>query len=126
MYDIYSCNYRDSARFILGKSASNPLYVIGLNPSTANREKADTTVAKVAEVARRNGYEGFVMANLYPLRATDPHDLPVEHNARLSRSNLVEIVDSFGDQPPVMWAAWGVNISIRPKQNKNPRNQVVQ
>ncbi len=114
MYDLYSCNRGDTARFILGKSGRTQLYVIGLNPSTASREKADTTVAKVEQVAQRNAYEGFVMANLYPLRATDPQDLPAEHNARLSRRNILEIVDSFGDEPPVMWAAWGVNISSRP------------
>ena len=114
MYDLYTCNHGDTARFILGKSGCAKLHVIGLNPSTANREKADTTAAKVERVAQRNAYEGFVMANLYPLRATDPQDLPAEHNARLSRRNIVEIVDSFGDEPPVMWAAWGVNISSRP------------
>lgn len=114
MYDLYFCDRADTARFILGKSARTQLYVIGLNPSTANREKADTTVAKVERVVQRNAYEGFVMANLYPLRATDPKDLPAEHNARLSRRNILEIVDSFGDEPPVMWAAWGVNISSRP------------
>ncbi|MBL4780607.1 MAG: DUF1643 domain-containing protein [Porticoccaceae bacterium] len=114
MYDLYSCNRGDTARFILGKAGASKLYVIGLNPSTANREKADTTVAKVETVARLNGYQGFVMANLYPLRATDPHDLPHAHNGRLLRHNILEIVDSFGEEPPVMWAAWGVNIGSRP------------
>ncbi|MBQ0719597.1 MAG: DUF1643 domain-containing protein [Gammaproteobacteria bacterium] len=113
-YDLYSCNRGDKSRFILGKSGARTLHVIGLNPSTANREKADTTVAKVEKVARNNGYDGFVMANLYPLRATQPEDLPTEHNSRLSRRNISEIIDSFGDTCPVVWAAWGVHISSRP------------
>ncbi|OUS13982.1 hypothetical protein A9Q89_00465 [Gammaproteobacteria bacterium 53_120_T64] len=114
MYDLYSCNRGDTARFILGQSGDRKLYVVGLNPSTANRHKADTTVAKVEAVARLNGYQGFVMVNLYPLRATDPQQLPEKHSARLQRRNMAEIADSFGDEPPVIWAAWGVNIGARP------------
>ncbi|PCJ34667.1 MAG: hypothetical protein COA75_12855 [Cellvibrionales bacterium] len=114
MYDLYACNRGDTARFILGKPGARQLHVIGLNPSTANREKTDTTVAKVEQVALRHGHDGFVMANLYPLRVTNPQDLPIEHNARLSRRNILKIVDSFGVEPPLVWAAWGVNISSRP------------
>ncbi len=114
MYDLCVCNRGDTARFILGKSGNNKLYVIGLNPSTANRKKADTTVAKVEKVAQHTGYDGFVMANLYPLRTTDPLELPVKHDVRLLRRNISVIVDSFGEQAPVIWAAWGVNISARP------------
>tara|TARA_R110000787_G_scaffold42161_3_gene103679 strand:+ start:2785 stop:3021 length:237 start_codon:yes stop_codon:yes gene_type:complete len=76
MYDLYQCNSDDSARFILGKNGARKLFVVGLNPSTANKEKSDTTVAKVETVARNNGFDGFVMANLYPLRSTDPNELP--------------------------------------------------
>ena len=62
--------------------------MIGLNPSTATRDKSDTTVAKVEAVARRNGHDGFVMLNLYPLRATKPSTLPQRANATQLRRNL--------------------------------------
>ena len=76
MYDLYQCNKDDTSRYILGKDGDKKLFVIGLNPSTANKEKSDTTVAKVEKVAIDNGFDGFVMANLYPYRSTDPDGLP--------------------------------------------------
>lgn len=115
MYDLYQCNRDDSVRYILGRDGDRKLYVIGLNPSTANREKSDTTVAKVEKVAAANGYDGFVMANLYPLRSTEPDNLPGEHNSQLLRWNIRKIIDlASKEENPVFWAAWGVNIQIRP------------
>jgi hypothetical protein len=66
MYDIYSNAHDDAWRFTLGRSGKNPLLAVGLNSSTASREKSDITVAKVERIAERAGYDGFVMLNLYP------------------------------------------------------------
>ena len=71
MYDIYSNDRNDTLRFTLGKSGSRKLLTVGLNPSTATQETSDTTVAKVEGVAKRTGFDGFVMLNLYPIRSTD-------------------------------------------------------
>jgi len=48
MYDIYRSTADDACRFALGRSGRRRLVVVGLNPSTATREKSDPTVAKVA------------------------------------------------------------------------------
>lgn len=90
------------------------LYVIGLNPSTATQEKSDTTVAKVEEVARLNGYTGFAMLNLYPVRSTDYNKLPVVVDTTAMDQNVAEIVALFGSAPkPTIWAAWGQSVLAR-------------
>lgn len=115
MFDIYKANPSDTCRYLLGKAGKRPLYVVGLNPSTANREKVDITTTKVARVAAQNGFDGFVMTNLYPLRRTNPVDLPLRANRRLWRENLEAIIATAGRQPaPQFWAAWGVDIVSRP------------
>jgi len=114
MYDIYANAQDDSWRFTLGKSGLRKLLTIGLNPSTATQEKSDTTVAKVAGVAQRNGFDGFVMLNLYPLRSTDCQALPFDVDAEAFAENLscIEAVVA-ADLTPVVWAAWGDNIQAR-------------
>lgn len=114
MYDLYKCNENDSARFILGKQGTKKLFIVGLNPSTANRENSDNTVAKVEKVALIHNFDGFVMANLYPHRSTDPHDLPTTVDARLLKKNIEEIAGLAAMETcPVFWAAWGGDIMLR-------------
>ncbi len=115
VYDLYKANKNDSARFILGKNGDRKLFVVGLNPSTANKEKSDTTVSKVEKVAQHHGYDGFVMTNLYPLRSTNPEGLPEQPQHSLLDSNTESIIRmACLDKKPVFWAAWGVNIVLRP------------
>lgn len=115
MYDLYQANRDDTARYILGKEGPKKIFVIGLNPSTAHREKSDTTVAKVERVICDNGYSGFVMANLYPLRSTEPTNLPEVFDKSLFDRNIRKIIEmARAESDPVFWAAWGGNIRIRP------------
>jgi len=114
VYDLYKCNDEDTSRYILGKEGSKKLFVIGLNPSTANKEKSDTTVAKVEKVASNNSFDGFVMANLYPHRSTDPNGLPVAKDEEEFKRNLDHIVMLARlESNPTFWAAWGGDIDLR-------------
>ena len=115
MYDLYRCDEYDTSRFILGKNGTRIIFSIGLNPSTADKENSDVTVAKVEKVALRNGYNGFVMANLYPLRRTNPHELPKEYDKYLFYKNLRLIKKlACAESEPIFWAAWGGDITLRP------------
>jgi len=114
MYDIYSNSKNDHWRFKLGRSGSRNLITIGLNPSTATKEKSDTTIAKVERAARQAGFDGFVMLNLYPVRSTDFNALPNEANAEALAENLAQIEAAVAAEiTPVIWAAWGENILAR-------------
>ncbi|NLZ18628.1 MAG: DUF1643 domain-containing protein [Desulfobulbaceae bacterium] len=114
MYDIYSNNKDDSWRYTLGKSGSRTLLTIGLNPSTATKEKSDTTVAKVEGAASRNGFDGFVMLNLYPVRSTNYNALPVAIDVAAYNENLDQIESLIASgKNSVIWAAWGDSIFAR-------------
>lgn len=111
MYDIYSNDRNDAWRFTLGRSGKNPLLTIGLNPSTATIEKSDPTVARVEKVAAKNGYDGFIMLNLYPVRATDYRSLPANADKAAFTKNLDAIEEVVAQQTaPIIWAAWGASI----------------
>jgi len=111
MYDIYSNAQNDTWRYSLGKSGRRKLITIGLNPSTATQEKSDTTVAKVEMVAKQNGFDGFIMLNLYPVRATDFKQLPKLRESVAFEENIKQIESIVLAEPkPVIWAAWGESI----------------
>ena len=67
-------------RFALVQEGQRTLFVIGLNPSTADSLTPDPTMKAVLRIAEYNHFDGFIMINLYPLRATEPSDLPTGQN----------------------------------------------
>ena len=82
-----------------------------LNPSTADALEDDPTIRRCMGFARREGFAGIQVVNLYAFRATKPADLwraedPVgPRNDRYLRSVLAPA--SFTPVPVV--AAWGTN-----------------
>jgi hypothetical protein len=115
-YDItiYLKDEENSNRFVLGNINENPLFVIGLNPSIADENKPDPTVRKVMGFAEGNGFDSFVMLNLYPQRATKPNDLDIEINELNHKKNLSEIeklLSTFSEAK--ILASWGEKIKLR-------------
>jgi len=112
VYDIYSNNAQNTHRYTLGKSGTQKLYVIGLNPSIATNEKSDTTISKVNKVVELNGYDGFVMLNLYPVRSTDYRALPEKVDADAFTENMKVIEELVQkEKNAAIWAAWGEGIT---------------
>lgn len=51
------------------------LPVLMLNPSTATEQVLDPTITRVMGFAKREGYDGFIVANIFAFRATNPKDM---------------------------------------------------
>jgi hypothetical protein len=113
-YDLYVAGRGDRCRYVLGRAGRRMLVVVGLNPSTATREKGDPTVTKVERIARRSGFDGFVLVNLYPLRATDLRALPARADRHAYRRNLSLIRAHLARlRRPTIWVAWGADVGTR-------------
>jgi hypothetical protein len=109
--NIYKNSEDNSLRYVLGQTEGNrPLVVLGLNPSTADEKTSDATITKVMGFANMAKNDGFIMINLYPVRATDSGMLPKEFNSEYHRTNL-EIIDAtLGCYPEVdVLVAFGSN-----------------
>ena len=117
-YDInewlYAPNFYSEYRYILGTRGKNPLICIGINPSTAQPGDLDNTLKSVQRIAHGNGFDSFMMFNVYAQRATDPDAMEHTCNEMLHRENLeaFRYVLSIGENPTV-WAAWGTIIEKR-------------
>ena len=111
---IYAPNFYSEYRYILGTRGEKPLICVGINPSTAAPDDLDNTLKSVERVARFNGYDSFIMFNVYAQRATDPDDMERICNAALHAENMkaFDYVLSLSDAPAV-WAAWGTVIEKR-------------
>lgn len=105
--------YRDY-RYLLGTRGENPVICIGINPSTAEPENLDNTLKSVERLAYFNGYDSFVMFNVYAQRATRPKDMDAEVNTFLHNENMkaFEYVLSHSKNATV-WAAWGSIVNER-------------
>ena len=90
---------RCETRFSLIKEGEKLLIVVGFNPSVADDKKIDKTMSFVLAIAENNGYDGFAMVNLYPLRSTKPDLLPVEADETLVNENFEHISDLLKKYP---------------------------
>ena len=89
-YDIekwlYAPNFYSEYRYILGTRGQNPLICIGINPSTAQPGALDNTLKSVERIAHGNGFDSFIMFNVYAQRATRPDDMERSCNLSLHRA----------------------------------------
>lgn len=111
---LYVPNFYSEYRYILGTRGKNPLICIGINPSTAKPDDLDNTLKSVERIALGNGFDSFIMFNVYAQRATDPDSMELSCNMLLHRENLeaFRYVLSISENPSV-WAAWGTIIEKR-------------
>lgn len=104
-------------RYVLGTKGDNPLICLGINPSTAIPGNLDNTMKSVERIALGNGYDSFIMFNVYAQRATLPSNMDIDLNPQLHQENM----DAFrycltqgSHGNPKLWAAWGTIIEHRP------------
>ena len=114
---LYVPNTYQEYRYILGTRGTHPLICVGINPSTAAPGDLDNTLKSVERVALHNGFDSFIMFNVYAQRATDPDDMEEVCNPTLHRENMkaFRYILSLDQQKcPAIWAAWGTIIEKRP------------
>ena len=109
----YINNNDDSVRYVLGKYTNRPLIFFGINPSTANAEKNDNTISIIEHVCEMKQYDGYLMLNIYPLRATKIDSrFHTVCDSKISECNLKYISEKIYDGAEVV-AAWGTHICDR-------------
>lgn len=96
-------------------SSAPTLPIIMLNPSTADANVDDPTIRRCMGFARREGFGGIFVTNLFAYRATSPNDMKAasdpygpEGSAWLERA----LRSAAGTGVPVL-AAWGAHGSYR-------------
>lgn len=110
---IYKKTDDNKARFVLGEPGENSLVCIGVNPSTATPDRLDNTLRTVKKLSVQHGFDGWIMLNLYPQRATNPNDMHEERNTSLHLENLRNAQDVFTFGHTTIWAAWGAIVEKR-------------
>ena len=110
----YVISYDKNARFVLGINGYNPLICFGINPSTATPVKTDPTINRVQNFAENNGFDGYIMLNLYPQRATEPKNIDTQRNVALHQENVWQIIRILEKGPRTILAGWGSLIEERP------------
>ena len=112
---LYVPNSYDEYRYILGTRGKNPVICVGINPSTAAPDNLDPTLKSAQRIALANGYDSFLMFNVYAQRATRPDDMERELNVWMHAENMkaFRYLLSLGGERPAVWAAWGAIIEKR-------------
>ena len=114
---IYVPDFYTEYRYILGTRGRDPLICIGVNPSTAAPGNLDNTLKSVARIAAGNGYDSWIMFNVYAQRATRPDDMDRVRSEALHRENMRAfeyVLSRVGEGVrPAVWAAWGAVIEKR-------------
>lgn len=113
---LYVPPFYSEYRYILGTRGKRPLICVGINPSTAAPDDLDNTLKSVERVALHNGFDSFIMFNVYPQRATDPDHMEKRCNQTLHRENMRAfdyVLSLYEDAQPAIWAAWGTIIEKR-------------
>ena len=104
----------EKERYVLGQPGQRNILVFGVNPSTAVAGKDDSTIRSVRRISRHDGFDGWIMVNLYPLVSTKPDLLPMDVDNNIVESNLnilKAVVKAYSIDR--IWAAWGNLIDKR-------------
>ena len=111
---LYAPNFYSEYRYILGTRGEKPLICVGINPSTAKPGDLDNTLKSVERIALGNGFDSFIMFNVYAQRATDPDAMEKTCNLALHKENLKAFCHVLSlSEHPAVWAAWGAIIEKR-------------
>lgn len=109
---IYIPDFYTEYRYVLGTVGKRPLITIGINPSDAEAGVLDNTLKSVERIAKGNGFDSFIMFNVYAQRSTNPDFMDKHFNKQLHYENMQAFrwLLEKTEKEPVIWAAWGTLI----------------
>ena len=110
---ISDCNkYRYELHRTWDKDKKKVLFIM-LNPSTACGVSDDLTTIRCINFAKKWGYGGIMIGNIYPFRAKRPKDLRKwlkEHNGvGMANWENEDHVHQMAEQADLIVCAWGCN-----------------
>ncbi|HCT64739.1 MAG TPA: hypothetical protein DIC60_05665 [Lachnospiraceae bacterium] len=109
-------------RFAIGKKGKNMLFTVCMNPSAASDDISDKTVNRVINASIQLGYDGWIVLNTYPERATNSANMD-EYNKCLAEKNLAVIREYIiENEIKEVWGAWG---NLSRKALKEGRNSIL-
>ncbi len=80
---------------------------IMLNPSTATEVQNDPTIERCEQRARRLGFGGFEVVNIFALRATDPRAMRATSDPEGADNGF--FIEKAATDADMVIAAWGVH-----------------
>lgn len=105
---IIDGEYRyELTRYWSGGARPNLVTVMMLNPSTADSTQDDRTLGRCINFAKRDGYDGLRIINLFALRSTDPQQLQ-KHPDPIGPLNDAHTLRAARDTDLIV-AAWGAH-----------------
>ncbi|MHA4819459.1 DUF1643 domain-containing protein [Streptomyces aculeolatus] len=99
--------YRYALTRTWGEPSGEHVVFVLLNPSTADSTDDDPTLRRIIGFARREGFAGAVVVNLFALRSTDPSAL-AEHPDPVGEHGDAVLDLLAAQQVPVI-AGWGAS-----------------
>ena len=111
---ISNCNkYRYELHREWDKDKKKVLFIM-LNPSTADADNNDLTTIRCINFAKKWGYGGIMIGNIYPFRAKRPKDLKKWLNTSNNglwehREGNIDAVHQMAEQTDLIVCAWGCN-----------------
>lgn len=100
-------------RFVIGRKGKRNLLCVGINPNTADMDGLDPTSRNVEKIALNNGYDGWILVNLYPKRTKNVSllEIKMDNNLFWENLNLIKtIVRKNQFEFDKVWLAWGNDI----------------
>lgn len=89
-----------------------------LNPSTADEIKDDPTIRKCVKYAKRNGFNGLHVVNLFAFRSTDPKILKKRAQPYLVGPENDAVIRYFSRHVHKIVVAWGAHGDSFPERTK--------
>ena len=111
---ISNCNkYRYKLTRTWNEDEGKVLFIM-LNPSTADEKTDDLTTKRCINFAKKWGYGGIMIGNIYPFRAKRPKDLKKWLNTPDNglwehREGNIDAVHQMAEQAEQVVCAWGCN-----------------